>query len=123
MAVAGEGYMLMQTEFELSKKPKFRQLNFAYQDNFGASTNFGIGQANRRSVVIPLYSNTPGTSGLLNRLDDEVKHKEKVTFGQVVLTGLGLVVVGAYMYGVVRCVKDAFKYDFNVTTTEEGRCS
>ena len=70
-AVAGEGYILMQAEFGLSKMPKFRQLNLAYQDQSGLTNTFDFDPYRSSIVVVPLYSTMRGDTGLFNRLDEE----------------------------------------------------
>ena len=120
-ASAAEGYMLMQTEFDLGKKPRFRQLNLAYQGNFSTTSTFWLGQKKQRSIAIPLWGTTPGAPGLLNHLEEQVEQKEKVTLGSAAMTVLGVGLVGAYIYGTVRCIKEAFEYDF-YDDSAENRC-
>lgn len=107
-AVADEGFMVMQYEFELSEKPKFRQLNLAWQDNFGAIQSFEFEQSKKPNVVIPLYSTNPKRPGLFNRLDSadtEEGKRSKISVGAVVSTLVGLGVLAAYAYAAGKCTK------------------
>lgn len=114
-ALADEGHMMMQYEFELSKKPKFRQINLAYRYNFDGTTAFYHGEAAAPGVVLPLYSLNPHTPGLLNRLDGEKSDKDgeaKMGIGAVLGTLLGLGLIAAYAYTGVKCIQDISSYDY-----------
>ena len=114
-AVAGEGYILMQAEFGLSKMPKFRQLNLAYQDQSGLTNTFDFDPYRSSIVVVPLYSTMRGDTGLFNRLDEEEKQKGEGAGTQILnavkfALGLGLVGGVVYMYG--KCLAES----------EDGNC-
>jgi hypothetical protein len=108
-AAAQEGYLVMQYEFSLSKKPRFRQLNLAYQDNAGTASTLGEWQAPQDMMRIPLYSRDPGVPGLFNRLDDndeEGDDKSGGAFGQVLAVMLGVGVIGLYVYAAGKCISE-----------------
>lgn len=107
-AWADEGFMVMQYEFALSKKPEFRQLNLAYQGGFGATRSFEFEQSKQPSVVIPLYSTDSKKPGLFNRFDDAEAEEDggsKIGIGAVLGALLGLGVVAAYAYAAGKCTK------------------
>jgi hypothetical protein len=78
---ADGGAMVIQYEFSLNKKAKFRQLNFAYQDfsGLGAKQSTYTGETARPGVVIPLYSMDTRSPGLINLLFTE--ERQLNTFG------------------------------------------
>ena len=108
-AAAQEGYLVMQYEFSLSKKPRFRQLSLAYQDNAGITGTLGAWQAPQEMMRIPLYSVKPGVLGLFNRLDDDDEEgddKSGGSFGQLVGVVLGVGVIGLYVYAAGKCISE-----------------
>jgi hypothetical protein len=114
-AVAGEGYILMQAEFGLSKIPKFRQLNLAYQDQSGLTKTFDLDPYRSSIVAVPLYSSKRGDTGLFNRLHKVEKQKGEGAGAQILngvkfVLGLGLVGGVVYMYG--KCLGES----------EDGNC-
>ena len=80
-ARADSGAMVIQYEFSLNKKAKFRQLNLAYQNfsGLGATQSTYTGETARPGVVIPLYSLDTRSPGLFNLLFDEERRLN--TFG------------------------------------------
>ena len=80
-ARADSGAMVIQYEFSLNKKAKFRQLNLAYQNysGLGATQSTYTGETARPGVVIPLYSLDTRSPGLFNLLFDE--ERRLYTFG------------------------------------------
>jgi len=114
-ALADDGFMVMQMEFNLDKKPGFRQLNLAYQEGFGTSQWFYPGEAAKPGIVIPLYSMNPRTPGLFNSLDSpesEEDDEPKPGIGAVLGALLGLGLLAAYAYATGKCIKDTFDYDY-----------
>lgn len=109
--LADEGFMVMQYEFELSKTPKFRQINLTWQDKFGAIRPYGFEPHEQISIAVPLYSANPKRPGLFNRLDAEESEedgKPKVGIGAVVATLVGLGLLAAYTYAAGKCAKHIF---------------
>lgn len=65
-ALADGGAVVMQYEFTLSNKPKFRQFNLAYRGDLGPIHSFGAAHVGASGMVVPLYSLNPQTPGLFN---------------------------------------------------------
>lgn len=108
---ADDGYMVMQYQFELSKNPKFSQLNFAYQEGVGGGLWTYYGSTGKPGIVIPLYSTDPKRPGLFNSLDDspsenDEEGEKKMSAGAVLSTILGVGVLAAYAYATGKCFSD-----------------
>lgn len=108
---ADDGYMVMQYQFELSKNPKFRQLNFAYQEGVGGGLWTYYSNTRKPGIVIPLYSTDPKEPGLFNSLDESPSENgeegdKKMSAGAVLSTILGVGVLAAYAYATGKCVSD-----------------
>ena len=70
-AIADSGFMKMQLEFGISKKPSFRQLNITYQNysGFGEKQSFHHGETTSPpGINIPLFSMGARSPGLINLL-------------------------------------------------------
>ena len=108
-AFAGDGYMVMQYQFELSQKPRFRQLNLTYQEGVEASQWSYHGDA-KPGIVVPLYSMDPRKPGLFNRLDEPDSQGEqgdkKTGIGAILSAILGVGVLAAYAYATGKCFED-----------------
>lgn len=108
-AFAGDGYMVMQYQFELSKNPRFRQLNLAYQEGIEGSQWSYHGDV-KPGIVVPLYSTDPRQPGLFNRLDDpdskDEQGDEKTGIGAILGAILGVGALAAYAYATGKCIED-----------------
>lgn len=71
-ARADGGAMVIQYEFSLNKKAKFRQINLAYRSfsEFGSTQPFHSGETAGPGVIIPLYSINTRSPGMFNLLFD-----------------------------------------------------
>ena len=116
---AEEGYLVMQYEMSLGKKPAFRQLNLSYQDNLGTTGSMGDWRPSQERMHISLYSPNPRTPGLFNQLDGKTSdddEKTEGTVGKVVGTVLGIGILGLYVYAASECVSGLA--DSNQTAVE-----
>ena len=66
---AEDRYLVIQYQFQLSKKPKFRQLNPANQEGVGSNLWTYSSESGKPAIIVPLYSTNPRRPGLFNSLD------------------------------------------------------
>jgi hypothetical protein len=114
-ATAGEGFMLLQTEFRLGKNPGFQGLSLAFRNGIGSTGVYRSGQFQRDTFRIPLYSTDARQPALFHRLEEDSSGSEGPassgrTTGQKLL-GITIFAVlgatyGARLYRAKRCYVD-----------------
>jgi hypothetical protein len=112
---AGEGFILVQTEFRLGKNPGFQRLSLAYRSGIRSTGIYRPGQFQRDAFRIPLYSTDARQPAFFHSLKDSDSGSEESassgrTTGQKLLGVTVFAVLGATygarFYRAKRCYVD-----------------